>query len=989
MTRRITPTARRRRRAVPQVLSLEGRALLATFFVTSNLDGGTGSLRQAITTANSVGGTNVIDFNIAGTGGHSIAVLSALPKIASGLTIDGTSQPGYANRPVIELNGGQAGASASGLDSTASGDVNVSGLVINGFGANGIFFEGSGGGTVAGCYIGTNAGGTAAQGNLGRGVMVGGGSGAVRIGTTPGGARDLISGNGLSGVEDQSVFAGAMITGAFIGTDVGGTAAIPNGQDGVRISNNSTTIDMSTISGNRGNGVLIVGSSQGSTITNSRIGTDVTGAVALANQNDGVNQTGSFATPLILKGDIISSNALTGVVIVDSGSPTTSAAQITGTYIGTNPAGANLGNGGSGINVNANLVFIANNVIGNNGFVALSKKGAGVTVGTPTSNFHGTNIQSNSIYGNAGLGIDLGGSGTVLLNQTSSSSTGPDFKNNFPVLTSVVSTSGGTTITGTLTNFNGASSRIDFFSNASADPSGYGQGKNYIGFTTLAAGSPSPASFNVTLPVGGLVGQVITATATDPTAGTSEFSKDFTATATAPGVLSVTTVTPPTDQAAIGSDYQYIDTVTNNGSTPATNVVVGDNLPTGVTFRSASTSLGGTPTRSGTFVTASLGTLAPGASATVTIHVNPRTLGPIFNDVAATTNGANKATAGLASRVVASPTSGDFTGDGKPDMSVYGADPITGKQRFKIVTSDSGFNPANAITFDNNGNGYGNSRSIPVPADYFGDGRSAYALWTPNTVGGMTFQADPFNFSRPSVIFGFGQTNDVPVVADVDGDGRADFGVYGPLGPGLGFGYDFLLSSFNFDPRNQDVFNNPPFGYGSARAIPVVADFDGSGHAGFGLFDQNPAGSTFESFTKDTNFSISPRPVGRPTDIPTAVDISGDGKDDLVLYGPGADGKNRFVVLSSSANFNPSQTTTFDNGGFGYGNAQSVPVPADYEGIGTAAYAVFTPDGKGGMEFVYQKPQNGATVTVDFAAANDIALTSPVYLRAAKVRGRA
>ncbi len=330
----------------------------------------------------------------------------------------------------------------------------------------------------------------------------------------------------------------------------------------------------------------------------------------------------------------------------------------------------------------------------------------------------------------------------------------------------------------------------------------------------------------------------------------------------------------------------------------------------------------------------------------------------------------------------------DFDGDGRPDPAVYGPDPLTGKHRFEIVTSASGFDTTRPITFDNSTLGYGNSRSIPVPADYFGDGKSAYALWTPNDVGGMTFHADSQNFTHHAD-FRFGQTVDVPVVADVDGDGRADFGVYGNLGPRLGFGFDFLLSSYNFDPRNQDVFNNNGLGYGSARAIPVVADFDGSGHAGFGLFDQNPAGSTFESFTKDTNFSISPRPVGRPTDIPTAVDISGDGRADLVLYGPGADGKNRFVVLSSSADFNPSQTITFDNGGNGYGNARSIPVPADYEGTGKADFAVFTPDGKGGMEYVYQPSRPGPGVVVDFATANDIALLSPAYLRARKVRGRA
>ena len=86
----------------------------------------------------------------------------------------------------------------------------------------------------------------------------------------------------------------------------------------------------------------------------------------------------------------------------------------------------------------------------------------------------------------------------------------------------------------------------------------------------------------------------------------------------------------------------------------------------------------------------------------------------------------------------------------------------------------------------------------------------------------------------------FGLTTDLPVVGDVDGDGKADFGVYGYY-PGVGYRYDFLLSSrtstaspFGFDPNQRFIFDNYGHGavYGSPTATPVVADFDGSGHAG-------------------------------------------------------------------------------------------------------------------------------------------------------------
>src|SRR5215470_14791525 len=63
------------------------------FTVTNTNDSGTGSLRQAITDANSMGG-GTINFNIPGTGVHTISPLTVFPTITQTVTIDGYSQPG-------------------------------------------------------------------------------------------------------------------------------------------------------------------------------------------------------------------------------------------------------------------------------------------------------------------------------------------------------------------------------------------------------------------------------------------------------------------------------------------------------------------------------------------------------------------------------------------------------------------------------------------------------------------------------------------------------------------------------------------------------------------------------------------------------------------------------------------------------------------------------------------------------------------------------
>lgn len=70
----------------------------ATFIVNSNADSGAGTLREAITLANNNGSNEIdyIHFNIADISetGRTIILLSELPKLSSGLTIDASSQTG-------------------------------------------------------------------------------------------------------------------------------------------------------------------------------------------------------------------------------------------------------------------------------------------------------------------------------------------------------------------------------------------------------------------------------------------------------------------------------------------------------------------------------------------------------------------------------------------------------------------------------------------------------------------------------------------------------------------------------------------------------------------------------------------------------------------------------------------------------------------------------------------------------------------------------
>ena len=77
---------------------------------------------------------------------------------------------------------------------------------------------------------------------------------------------------------------------------------------------------------------------------------------------------------------------------------------------------------------------------------------------------------------------------------------------------------------GTLNSTPGTTFRIEFFSNGSCDPSGFGEGEVFVGSTSVTTNGSGNASFNVTVPVAVSGGRQMTATATDPGGNTSEFS---------------------------------------------------------------------------------------------------------------------------------------------------------------------------------------------------------------------------------------------------------------------------------------------------------------------------------------------------------------------------------------------------------------------------------------------------------------------------------
>ena len=167
-------------------------------------------------------------------------------------------------------------------------------------------------------------------------------------------------------------------------------------------------------------------------------------------------------------------------------------------------------------------------------------QGAGVTVGlSATDPCTGDEILSNSIFGNNHLGIDLGGDG-VTLNSPGSPHTGANLLQSFPVLTNAVAFTGlSTVIVGSLNSDPSTTFTLQFFSNPTADPSGYGQGQTLIGTTTVTTDASGNASFQASFPVVVTAGYAISATATDPSGNTSEFAQDVSVVAAAPPIAAL------------------------------------------------------------------------------------------------------------------------------------------------------------------------------------------------------------------------------------------------------------------------------------------------------------------------------------------------------------------------------------------------------------------------------------------------------------------
>lgn len=139
----------------------------------------------------------------------------------------------------------------------------------------------------------------------------------------------------------------------------------------------------------------------------------------------------------------------------------------------------------------------------------------------------GVEISGNAIHDNLGIGIDLLTTTFVYgvtPNDALDADTGANGLQNYPVLASASASAGGTDVTGTFHSAPNEAYRLEYFASPACDPSGFGEGRVFLGSVVVTTNAAGNASANAHLAANAGPG-VLTATATQlATHATSEFS---------------------------------------------------------------------------------------------------------------------------------------------------------------------------------------------------------------------------------------------------------------------------------------------------------------------------------------------------------------------------------------------------------------------------------------------------------------------------------
>ncbi len=275
--------------------------------------------------SNHVGGSAATAGNVISANGQGVVVASGTDnRVRSNLV--GTDVSG-----AIALGNSDGGIIVEASGNSVGNDLPGDGNVISGtFTGAGLHLLGDDN-AVEGNMIGTDGAGSNALGNT-DGIVVEGDRNT--IGGTTAEKANVISGNLFDGIElhygDDPTDAPSdnVIAGNFIGTDVTGASALPNGDDGVRIEADRTTVggttlgSGNTISNNGGEGVSVASGAgnmvgRNAIFANGGLGIDLGADGTTANDGGDVDTgaNGLANTPIITAANVVAGPFLNATAV--------------------------------------------------------------------------------------------------------------------------------------------------------------------------------------------------------------------------------------------------------------------------------------------------------------------------------------------------------------------------------------------------------------------------------------------------------------------------------------------------------------------------------------------------------------------------------------------------------------------------------------------------------------------------------------------------
>lgn len=359
----------------------------------------------------------------------------------------------------------------------------------------------------------------------------------------------------------------------------------------------------------------------------------------------------------------------------------------------------------------------------------------------------------------------------------------------------------------------------------------------------------------------------------------------------------------------VNNNFSYTLVAANRGPSAATGVVVTDQLPAGINFVSATSSVGACSNNSGA-VTCNIGALAAQASATITIIATPAAAGTINNT-------ANVSGAEPDGNTANNQANAQITASAQP--SIYGRVTLANNDALAGVTMSLG--GASSSTQQTNGNGFYQFANLQTGANYtVTPSRNGYSFEPPsrgannlNSDQSADFTATPCSFSIAPVNQSFGASGgngSVTVTATPrcpwtaatadnwitinsgasgSGNGSVNFTVAATTAPRVGritvAGRTFAVyQSFNscdlprFTMAAYTTFNTPTH--------LEAADFNGDGHLDLAalqtLTGRNMLVILFGEgggrFTNSKALEVTSGPTGL-----AIADINADGKPDIIV----------------------------------------------------------------------------------------------------------